>query len=326
MQPDWAAFRPVAATIAVCLAVVAAFMTALWSQWREERSFGRFAVLCVAWAALLGWAVARDAPALGWALAVPAPPLLAVIGWVLLRRFVGALRQSEALAADLGRRVDAKRRELEETDARLRVVERARILAEERERIVREMHDGLGSYLVSTLALLDAEADDVPRAAVDRAIRAALADLRLMIGALEPLEGDLAAALAMLRQRMQPQLESAGIRVDWQVSDVAPIHDFGPRRVLQVLRILQEAVTNVLKHGAARSITVRTAAGAPDGAVAVEITDDGRGLGATRAAAGRGLQHMHERAAAIGATLEVVGSTAGTTVRLRIPVAGALRA
>jgi signal transduction histidine kinase len=253
-------------------------------------------------------------PTYDYFLPYAALPSFLGMAWAIVRRFTGALEENAALVADLERRVTAKRAELERSYERLQVVERARVLADERERIMREMHDGLGSHLVSTLALL--EADDVPRRAVDSAVRAALADLRLMVDALVPLDGDLLGALALVRARMQPQLEAAGIRVEWQVSDLPPMPDLGPPQVLQILRVVQEAVTNVVKHASARTITVRTAEG-PEGVV-VTIADDGCGLGPT-VRPGRGLHHMRQRAAAIGALLEVASEARGTCVRLRLP-------
>jgi signal transduction histidine kinase len=262
------------------------------------------------WLVFLGLA----GPTYDYFLGYAALPAFLGMGWAIVRRFTGALEENAALVADLERRVAAKRAELERSYERLQVVERARVLADERERIMREMHDGLGSHLVSTLALL--ETDDVPPRAVDAAVRAALADLRLMIDALVPLDGDLLGALALVRARVQPQLEAAGIRVEWQVSDLARMPDLGPPQVLQILRVLQEALTNVVKHAAARTITVRTAEDA-DGVV-VTIADDGRGLGAT-VRPGRGLHHMRQRAAAIGARLDLESEDRGTRVRLRLP-------
>jgi signal transduction histidine kinase len=184
---------------------------------------------------------------------------------------------------------------------------------------MREMHDGLGSHLVSTLALLDADAPD--RGAVAAAVRTALDDLRLMIDALVPLDGDLLGALALLRARLQPRLEAAGVRVHWRVGDVPAVPDLDATKVLEVLRILQEAVTNVLKHAGARTLILRatTENGAARG-VAVEVADDGRGFDPT-ATHGRGLHHMRQRARAIGGVLEIDGGAAGTCVRLRLPLA-----
>jgi signal transduction histidine kinase len=272
--------------------------------------------------ALHDWLVFVGAagPTYDYFLPYAAPPVFLGVGWALLRRFVAALEESAALVTDLEARVARERAELDASYGRLQLVERARVLAEERARIMREMHDGLGSHLVSTLALL--ERDDVARDTVGRAVRAALDDLRLMVDALEPHDGDLVHALAILRARLQPRLEAAGLRVEWRVGDVPRMPDLGARAVLQILRVLQEAVTNVIKHADARTLTIRTSASATGARpeVAVEIADDGRGFDAT-GPTGRGLTHMRRRAAEIGAALAVESTARGTRVSLAIPCA-----
>jgi signal transduction histidine kinase len=242
-----------------------------------------------------------------------------VMGWLLLRRFVGALRQSEALVVDLEDRVRQKHEELVSSYDRLREMERARILAEERERILRDMHDGVGSHLVSALAMIE-HADARP-AEVGQVVRGALDDLRLMIDSLDPVEGDLLTALAMLRSRMQPRLEAGGLRVQWRVAEVPAIADFGAPKVLQALRVVQEAFSNVLQHARATTITVRTGTEDANGrprSVFVEVADDGRGF-EEKPATGRGIEGMRLRARKLGGEVEIRSTPDGTAVRLWIP-------
>jgi len=269
------------------------------------------------WLMLVGLVSAAD----GFLLPYSVPAVLAAMTWVLLHRFVGALARSEALVAELERRVAAKRRELERADERVRDVDRRRIIAEERERVMREMHDGLGAHLVSTLALL--EQPGASDSVVSEALCRALEEMRLMADSLEPVDGDLPSALGRLRAHVQPRLEAAGIGVDWRVEDVPAVPGLGPHGVLQLLRILQEAITNVLKHSGARRVRVRTgidtAAAAPF--VYVELADDGHG-GEGTARRGRGLVNMRRRAEQIGAQLEIESTARGTAVRLRIPTSG----
>ncbi len=249
-----------------------------------------------------------------------APLCQSAMGLILVRRMVAALRRSEALAADLDRRIEETRRDLERSEERSRAVERKRVLAEERERLMREMHDGLGSHLVSTLALV--ERSDVPPVLVGDAVRGALDDLRLMVESLEPADGDLLPALGQLRSRLQPRLEAAGLRVEWRAGDVPSIEGFGPRQVLQVLRIVEEAVTNVLRHAAARTLTIRTTlAETDDGtpAVSIEVVDDGQGVGSAPSH-GLGMDNMRRRAREMEAVLDVMSSSTGTVVRLRVPL------
>ena len=220
-----------------------------------------------------------------------APVCQFAMGWILLRRMVGALRRSEALAVDLDRRVGAMRLDLEQSDTRRRDLERVRLLGEERERIMRDMHDGLGSQLVSTLALV--ERGDVPSTAVADAVRGTLDDLRLMVESLEPTDGDLLPALGQLRSRLQPRIEAAGVRVEWRAGDVPPIEGLGPGTVLHVLRIIEEAITNVLKQrGRTLAITTGVAETVDAGAaISIEVADDGRGFGDTPSR-GLGMDNM----------------------------------
>jgi len=252
-----------------------------------------------------------------------APAALLGSAWGILVDLANGLTESERLNRELERRVEEKHAELEENYARLHELERGRAVAGERDRIMRDMHDGMGGQLVSTLAMV--ESGRFTPEGVTAALRGALDDLRLVIDSLDPTEGDLLAVLGTIRARLEPRLSQHGMRFDWQVADVPALPDLTPERVLQVLRILQEAITNVLKHAAARTIVVSTGheAGA-DGRplVFVEIRDDGRGMdGGTKL--GRGLANMARRAQALGATLSVESGPNGTAVRLRLPIAAA---
>jgi signal transduction histidine kinase len=96
--------------------------------------------------------------------------------------------------------------------------------------------------------------------------------------------------------------------------------ELGPGPALAVYRIVQEALTNVLKHAQATRADVRVAATGDD--VEVEVADDGRGV-LVRRHQGHGLIGMRERAMLYGGTLEAGhGSNGGFTVRVRFPVKG----
>ncbi len=249
-----------------------------------------------------------------------APVVLMVFGAILLRRFVAALRDQETLSASLETRVRERESELETNYARLREVEGANLLAEERARIMRDMHDGVGGVLVSTLAMV--EMGQTTREGIQEAIRDAIHDLRLMIDSLDPTEGDLLAVLGMFRGRLEPRLASAGLRFEWRVQDVPALPGLGPRQVLQILRILQEAVQNVLKHAGARTVFVSTGTATYQtigNGLYIEIRDDGQGFSHAKNG-GRGLANMRDRARAIGGECEVLSDGAGTSVRLHIPL------
>ena len=258
----------------------------------------------------------------GWYLGVLLSPYIPAVALVttaslLLVRLVESHREMLALNRDLEQRVDDKRRELAENYARVSELERHRVIGEERERLMRDVHDGVGGQLVSTLALV--ESGEAGSDAVAESIRDALEDLRLVIDSLDPIEADLLAVLASARSRLEPRLVRHGLRFVWQVSDLPPVQGFGPEMALQAMRIVQEAVTNVVKHAGARTITVRTGESTGDRAgVFIEVRDDGHGL-APDAPRGRGLTNMARRAARLGGTIDIHADHDGTAVRLWLP-------
>ncbi len=236
--------------------------------------------------------------------------LSVVMGWILTNRFVRALNVAERLNLELERRVAEKHAELERNFARMQQMEKERAIAEEHQRIMSEMHDGLGSQLIAALDL--AERGDAPPAEIASELRECLDSLRLAIDSLEPTDNDLLTVLGNLRYRLEGRLKRRGIALDWRVRDVPKLGSLTPQNVLHILRIVQEAFTNIIKHAEATTITVQT--GYTDQHVFLEIADDGRGF--TRGREGRGLISMRNRAHALGANLEIAPSSGGTAVKL----------
>ena len=190
----------------------------------------------------------------------------------------------------------------------------------ERERLMREMHDGLGGQLVSTLALVQS-GGALPED-VEEGLKDAIEDLRMVIDSLSPMEGDLGALLGTLRSRMERRLAQQGLSFRWEIQDLPLLTWLGPEAAVQVLRIVQEAITNVIKHARAATITVQTGRQANRlgrGGVFVAVTDDGEGF-AESSAAGRGLHNMRARASRVGGELIIQPSRRGTLVKLWIPL------
>jgi signal transduction histidine kinase len=147
-------------------------------------------------------------------------------------------------------------------------------------------------------------------------VHGALDDMRLMVDSLDPVDDDLNVVLAMYRDRIAPRLRSAGVDLQWNVDLLPPLPGLSPARVLNVLRLLQEAVTNAVRHGRARRIEVDAVD--RDGTVTIEVADDGCGFDPGRAVRGRGLRNMAHRAREVGADFGIDSRPgAGTRVRLR---------
>jgi len=233
------------------------------------------------------------------------------------RRFLAAIEGIERSNIELEARVHERSEQLQAAFARLRGLERERAQAEERQRLLREMHDGLGSSLMSSLALVEQGRMDM--ASVSQVLRECVDDLKLTMDSMEPIEGDLATLLATLRYRLGRRLEGAGLALRWEVGDLPALPWLDAAAALQVLRILQEALANVVKHAQATSITVSTVL--EDERVKVCVDDDGRGLPAASGAGagGRGLRNMRRRAEEIGARLAIEPRQPGTRVALSLP-------
>ncbi|HSB97038.1 MAG TPA: ATP-binding protein, partial [Spongiibacteraceae bacterium] len=188
----------------------------------------------------------------------------------------------------------------------------------ERQRVMQDMHDGLGSALSSSLVLLERGELSVPQTAA--VLRECIDDLRLVVDSLEPTSKDLSTLLGMLRYRLQHRIEAAGVRLHWQMADLPALDWLEPSLALDLLRLTQEAIANALKHAAASELALMVRH--DPGYIELNVRDDGSGFDlAAAATAGRGLRGMHMRAQRLNAQLAIESSNGGgTTIRLRLPV------
>ena len=203
--------------------------------------------------------------------------------------------------------------------ARRRLVE---LREEERRRIRRDLHDGLGPALAGLTFTLDAvqnlAASDLERAnallaSATEQTQTMIGDVRRLIYGLRPPALDELGLVESLRG-VASREASPTMSVTFEAPEtLRPL----PAAVeVAAYRIVQEALTNVARHARARSCTVRLSV-QPD-AVLLRIADDGRGIGQARS--GVGLQAMQERAAELGGVCEVTSTPGtGTTVAARLP-------
>lgn len=251
-----------------------------------------------------------------------APVLLLGLGLAFVQRNLTLFQSSVSLNRLLADRLAEREDELRAVHERERERVREQAGHEERRRIMRDMHDGPGGELVSLL--LASRRGAASQAEVAEGLQSVIDEIRLMVDSMDSVGESLTSALAVFRQRMQPRIEAAGFAFVWRTPADVALPDYAPRTVLQVFRILQEAVTNALKHsgGARIEIGVDEADQARPG---LFIRDDGRGPGAAlggdaATGAGRGMANMRRRAEAIGGELTVsVLASGGAEVRLRLP-------
>jgi len=243
--------------------------------------------------------------------------LLLVMGTVLTTRFLNAMRDLEELNRTLEQRVAARERELASNYERLSKLERVQAAADERAHIMRDMHDGLGSTLFTSLSRV--ERDQMSTEEVADALRACIAEMRLALEAMAPEDRDFLGTFGSFRFRWEALLQARGIRSQWSVDVPDERLDLTPNQALQVLRVLQEALTNALKHAGATQIDITLHV--VEGRVHAEVADNGRGLQPGLDRPGRGLLNMRSRAQRLGGALQVDSQPGRTRIALDMPLA-----
>jgi signal transduction histidine kinase len=241
--------------------------------------------------------------------------VLIAMGGLLSARFIQTLSELEQVNQTLESRVADRERELADNYQRMAVLQQEHAASQERHLIMRDLHDGLGSQLFTSL--LRVERGDMPSAQVADALRGCIADMRLALDTLTPSNNDFRATLGDFMFRWQSQLEAAGVRPAWTIDVPDTALQVSPHAALQILRIAQEALTNVLKHAGARCVQVKLRQA--DGQLELQVRDDGAGTRAPQGPAGRGLRNMRARAGQLGGDLDVRSGPDGTCVQLRVP-------
>ena len=244
--------------------------------------------------------------------------LFFIFSYIMFQRYTGAFAEVARLNKGLAQRLQAREAELEQSYQRLRVIENEQMLGAERRRLMQDMHDGLGSSLIS--AIRSVEQGAMSGTEISGVLKGCMDDLKLAIDSMESVDADLLLLLATLRFRLAPRIESAGVALRWEVQPVPALSWLDPGGALHILRIMQECVANVLRHTRATIIRFSTAT---DGqGVCVVIEDNGAGFAVEEALrrSGRGLRNQQRRALAIGGTVRWESGSGGTRFTLWLPL------
>ena len=195
---------------------------------------------------------------------------------------------------------------------------------EERRRLRRDLHDGLGPALASITLKLDATRNLLtrdPKAAdallidLKKQTQTAISDIRRLVYELRPPSLDELGLIEALREQTE-QYNQESLRITLDAPEpLAPL----PAAVeVATYRIVQEAMTNVVRHSGANNCTIRFKF---NHNLDIEICDDGKGITADRRA-GVGLTSIRERVAELGGLFEIVAQPAGgTRLHVRLPLA-----
>jgi signal transduction histidine kinase len=269
----------------------------------------------VAWeldpAFLRGWSIHRLN-----LMHVGADLVLVAMGGLLTARFVRSLRSVELMNQTLESRVADREKELIANYARMAALESAHAASQERQRIMREIHDGMGSQLFVSLSRLERGELD-PKQTAD-ALRGCIAEMRLALDTLAPQELDFRSTLGNFLFRWRNQLIACGIRPSWDIAVPDEDLQVSPHAALQLLRVAQEALTNVVKHAHATAVDVQLRL--QGGELALEVRDNGVGAAAGSGVPGHGVGNMRVRAEQLGGHLDVGSAGPGTRVTVHVPL------
>ncbi|MEO8248512.1 MAG: ATP-binding protein [Burkholderiales bacterium] len=241
--------------------------------------------------------------------------MVLAMGGIMTGRSIKSMVALEDLNRNLEARVADRERELAANYKRMAELEREHAAAEERQLIMRDLHDGLGSQLFTSL--MRVERGDMSEAQIAESLRECIADMRLALDAMASQENDVGAALGNFMTRWESQLVAAGVRPNWDIDSGGGILHLAPHSALQLLRVAQEALTNVLKHAGATQVQVRLHN--VDGAVELQVEDNGKGLSGEAAAHSRGIVNMRTRARRLGGKLDLRSNGRGSCVVLQVP-------
>jgi signal transduction histidine kinase len=292
--------RPLGENIAMALSLLVAFLFMVHDMGRQGGLLGGVGFPLMPYAGLI---------------------LFATFSLAIGRRMLRALSNKETQAAVLGERIETTKANLLFSESARRSLEISNAITRERERMMREIHDGIGSSLVAALASAERQGKQNTTAVV--ALKSALTDLRIAVDSLEPVEGNVATLLASLRYRLEPEMKKANIDFDWKVDDVPELDWLDSPNALHVLRIFQESFGNILGHANASRIRVGCRMEIMEGrpGIMVEVADNGDGFDPSVPPKGRGRRNMLDRAEALGGKLRFRSAPgSGSSTLLWLPI------
>lgn len=240
------------------------------------------------------------------------PALMVGIAMIFMRRLGVSLAHLDRANEHLARCLAEREAELARLHEEERREETRKVRSDERQRLTVDLHDGLSGHLASIIAL----AECGQNRDIEHSAREALDDLRLVIHSLDIEDRELTVALSGFHERLERQLKRLGIELDWSIARFPEISGVTPTQALNVLRILQEAVTNAIRHGRATHVLVRGDE-AEAGRACLVVENNGQSFAPERG--GSGLENMRRRVSQLGGEIRIEPLESGSRVTLFLP-------
>ncbi len=244
-------------------------------------------------------------------------------------------RALEDSKAELERKVEERTQQVQQlATVRGQLLERLiSAQEEERRRVARELHDEAGQALSALMMNLASAAEALPSEAIESKERLSrsrslakqtIADLRKLIYDLRPEVLDQLGLVPALRSYIKNRLEATGIKVQFDFRGLD--RRLSPETEITLFRIIQEAITNIVRHSAASEVNIQVTAS--NSKVSANIVDNGKGFdveAALNAPESWGLRGIRERVAVVSGELSIESEVGkGTKIRFQIPLEGGL--
>jgi signal transduction histidine kinase len=238
------------------------------------------------------------------------PLLLVVFAAILMNRFLSALSLAENLNTVLEAKVEASRQIIERSYAEKRQLELQQATEQERQNIYRDLHDDVGSKLLS---IIHAGRDNT----LGELARTALESLRSAVSRANSVAQPLNCLLQDMQEETKLRLEGSGHRLNWNQPDQLPEIVISASRVFNLNQVFRELVTNIIRHANASEINFNFKAN--DSAWSFELIDNGVGL-SPGSAPGNGINNIKQRVNEINGTHRWQKiEPSGTQVIIEIP-------
>ena len=222
---------------------------------------------------------------------------------LLTSKLISDYHQELHVSLSLKEKVQAQKLNIQSKNESIAQLWKDQAVRDERDRIIRELHDGVGGMLSNALAIV--ESDSPVRARLQRTIE----ELRLVMGAIDE-DADIASLLGTLRPRLEAEVAEFGSELKWEIEDIPSKVPDNAHTGMQLVRIVQECVHNSLRHGQAREIVLHMDQGS------LLIRDNGSGFDTQHVTLGRGLKNLRWRAKKLEANIDISSNASGTKVHI----------
>lgn len=250
---------------------------------------------------------------------------LLCMGVIMALRVARDLRRITRFNQELQERVDAARAELQAANERQLLVERERSRLKARMDLTHDLHDGLGSSLMRAMGSVQHAPAPMSNDAFLGYLKVLRNDLRQILdaeaGSQAKAPGTPSQWLAPIRHRFGMLFDELAMDALWNMPDAWPWQPEA-RHCMALARVLEEALTNIVKHSKATEVCVELNALPASNGMQLHIRDNGRGFDAAlmeTAGMGIGLQSMRARIERLGGTWQLDSGEQGTHIRITLP-------